>query len=132
MLRRLAWSSVPSSLFSAARLNEIISPSRRNNERNHISGMLMFTGTQFLGVLEGDDRDLSKLWLRLELDPRHAELVRIGDERCGERWFPEWRAYLDHADIDTQIDIPRSPVPSASPLIRRRDLPAMCATALND
>ena len=32
MLRRLAWSSVPSSSFSAARVNEIVAPSRRNND----------------------------------------------------------------------------------------------------
>jgi len=114
MLLRLAWSSVPSSLFSAARLNEIIAPSRRNNERNHISGMLMFTGAQFLSVLEGDDRDLSKLWLSLERDPRHSALVRIGEERCGERWFPEWlMAYTDHADVGAQIDSLRSPVSPA-------------------
>jgi len=114
MLLRLAWSSVPSSLFSTARLNEIIAPSRRNNERNHISGMLMFTGAHFLGVLEGDDRDLSKLWLSLERDPRHSALVRIGEERCGERWFPEWlMAYMDHADVGTQIDSLRAPVSPA-------------------
>jgi hypothetical protein len=40
MLRRLAWSSVPSPSFSPARLNEIIALSGRNNERNQISGML--------------------------------------------------------------------------------------------
>ena len=61
MLSRLAWSSVPSPTFSAARLNEIIAPSRRNNERNHISGMLIFTGAQFLGILEGDDHNLARL-----------------------------------------------------------------------
>ena len=122
MLQRLAWSSVPSSLFSAARLNEIIAPSRRNNERNHISGMLLFSGAQFLSLLEGDDQDLAKLWLKLEADPRHSDLVRIGMERCGERWFPEWTmAYLDHADVGTIIDdlrSPVSPVPKWSDRIR--------------
>jgi len=60
MLRRLAWLSIPSSSFSTRRLHEIIAPARRHNERNRISGMLMFSGAQFLSVLEGDDRDLSK------------------------------------------------------------------------
>jgi Sensors of blue-light using FAD len=115
MLRRLAWSSVPSASFSAARLNEIIAPSRRNNERNHISGVLLFTGAQFLGILEGDDRNLEKLWLKLEQDTRHSDLVRIGEERCIERWFPEWMmAYLDHADIGGQIDGLRSPLALAT------------------
>src|SRR4030095_2666502 len=111
MLQRLAWSSVPSSLFSAARLNEIIAPARRSNERNHISGMLLFSGAQFVSVLEGHERDLAILWLKLERDPRHSELIRIGEERCGERWFPEWlMAYTDHARVGPQIDRLRSPV----------------------
>lgn len=109
MLRRLAWSSVLSWSFPSTRLNEIIAPSRRNNERNHISGMLLFTGTHFVGILEGDERDLSTLWLRLERDQRHSSLVRIGDERCGERWFPEWfMGYGDHAEVGPRIDNLRS------------------------
>jgi Sensors of blue-light using FAD len=110
MLRRLAWSSVPSPSFSAARLNEIVAPSRRNNERNHLSGMLLFTGVHFLGVLEGDERDLGKLWLRLERDERHCDLIRIGDALCGVRWFPEWMmACTDHPDVGSQIENLRSP-----------------------
>ena len=84
--------------------------------------MLLFSGAQFLSLLEGDDQDLAKLWLKLELDPRHSGLVRIGRERCGERWFPEWTmAYLDHADVGTIIDdlrAPVSPVPKWSERIR--------------
>jgi hypothetical protein len=109
MLRRLAWSSVPSQSFSAARLNEIVALSRRNNERNHLSGMLLFTGAHFLAILEGHEWDLNKLWLRLERDDRHCDLIRIGDELCGKRWFPEWMmAYTDHAVVGPQIEKLRS------------------------
>jgi hypothetical protein len=109
MLRRLAWSSVPSSSFSATRLNEIVAPARRYNERNHISGRLLFTGTHFLGVLEGHEGDLHNLWPRLETDKRHCDLIRIGDAPCGQRWFPEWVvAYTDQADADLQIASLRS------------------------
>jgi len=90
MLRRLAWSSIPSRSLSAARLNEIGARARRNNERNHVSGMLLFTGAHFLAILEGDQWDLQTLWVRLERDQRHCELIRSGDDLCGNRWFPEW------------------------------------------
>src|SRR5436305_7503694 len=109
MLRRLAWSSVPSSSLSTGRLNEIVAPSRRNNERNHVCGMLLFTGVHFLGILEGHERDLHNLWQRLERDGRHSGLIRIGHDRCGRRWFPEWiMAYTDHAVVGPQIERLRS------------------------
>ena len=116
MLRRLAWSSLPSASLSVARLGEIIAPSRRNNERNHISGRLLFTGAHFLGVLEGDERDLGMLWLSMARDERHRDLIRIGDALCGKRWFPEWMmAYMDHVDIGAQIEALRTPRASPSP-----------------
>lgn len=91
--------------FSAARLNEIIAPARRNNELLHVSGMLVFTGSHFLGIYEGDEWDLSRLWLRLEADARHCEVTRIGDELCGERWFPTWLVgYSDDPAVNTQIE----------------------------
>jgi len=91
------------------RLNEIIAPARRNNERNHISGMLLFTGANFLEILEGGELDLRDLWLRLERDRRHCDLLRIGDDLCRERWFPEWRmGYIVDAEVDAQIESFRS------------------------
>ena len=110
MLRRLAWSSILSPSLSTAHLKEIIALSHRNNERHHISGMLLFTGVHFLGILEGDEWDLGNLWLRLERDPRHYDLIRIGTELCGARWFPRWTmAYAQCDRVATQIETIRSP-----------------------
>ena len=105
MLRRIAWTSALAPSFSAARLNEIIAPARRNNERLHISGMLVFTGSHFLGIHEGDERDLDRLWRSLEVDVRHCELTRIGEELCIKRWFPTWlMGYSADLGVDKQIE----------------------------
>src|SRR5512134_3259840 len=116
MLRRLAWASVASLSFVTERRDEIFERSRRDNERNHISGMLLFTGVHFLGVLEGDERDLDNLWLRLERDGRHHDPLRIGGAPCGIRWFPPWSlAHADHADVSGRIEALRSPTSDGSP-----------------
>ena len=105
MLRRIAWSSALAPSFSAARLNEIIAPARHNNGLLHLSGMLVFTGSHFLATYEGDEADLGRLWLRLEADSRHRELTRIGDELCGQRWFPTWLVgYSDDPAVNKQIE----------------------------
>ena len=109
MLRRLAWSSVPSPSFSAAHINQIIVPSRRNNLRDHISGMQLFTGAHFVAILEGGERELGDLWSRLEQDQRHRDLFRIGDDWCGSRLYAEWRtAYLADPKVDATIEALRS------------------------
>ena len=110
MLRRLAWSSIPSPSFSAAGLDEIVASARRNNERHHVSGMMLFTGAHFLGVLEGAEWDLANLWQKLGRDERHRDLWRIGDVLCGNRWFPNWTmSRTDNAIVRAQIESLRSP-----------------------
>lgn len=104
MMRRVAWSSIPSPSFQAAHIDRIITPARRNNERDHITGMLLFTGIHFLAHLEGDEHDLTELWARLERDTGHCRLFRIGDESCSARRYPAWmRAYLVDPRVDAQI-----------------------------
>jgi len=110
MLRRIAWSSVPSSSFSAARLGEIVAPARWNNKCNDVSGMLLYTGVHFLEILEGEESVLNEMWSRLERDDRHASLVRIGDEACNERRFADWKmAYADDQVVGSQVETLRSP-----------------------
>jgi len=110
VLRRLAWSSIPSPSFSATGLDEIVASARRNNERHHVSGMMLFTGAHFLGVLEGAEWDLANLWQKLGRDDRHRDLRRIGDVLCGDRWFPKWMmSRTDDAIVRAQIESLRSP-----------------------
>jgi hypothetical protein len=86
----VAWSSVPSTPLSTTNFDRLVGSSRLNNVRDHISGMLLFTGGHFLSIIEGDERDLCDLWLRLERDSRHCKLVRIGEDPCGNRLHPAW------------------------------------------
>jgi len=111
----MAWSSVPSSSFSAARLGEIIAPARWNNKCNDVSGMLLYTGAHFVEVLEGEEGVLNEMWSRLQHDDRHASLVRIGDEACNERRFSDWKmAYADDQVVGDQVEALRTPPPPAS------------------
>ncbi len=72
--------------------------------------MTLFTGVQFLGVLEGAEWDLAYLWQKLGRDDRHRDLRRIGDVLCGERWFPKWMmSRTDNAVVRAQIESLRSP-----------------------
>ena len=109
MLRRLAWSSLPSPTFSAARMGEIAAPARSSNKCNNVSGVLLYTGVHFVEILEGEERVLDEMWSRLQRDDRHVSLVRIGDEPCNERRFAEWKlAYADDQDVGAQVEALRS------------------------
>ena len=110
MLKRMAWSSVPSPTFSPASFGKIIAPARTNNESNHVSGMLVYTGAHFLEIVEGDERDLDALWARVESDGRHDGLQRHAYEPCDGRWFAGWKVgYADDGDVGAQLQTLRAP-----------------------
>ena len=111
-MRRLAWSSVASASFSVAALDEIAACARRNNERHHVSGRMLFTGVHFLGILEGAEWDLAHLWAKLDRDDRHRDLRRMGDVLCGNRWFPTWMmSRTESTVVRAQIESFRSTQP---------------------
>jgi hypothetical protein len=116
MLRRIAWSSRPSTSFSPARVGEIAAPARWNNKCNNVSGMLLYTGMHFVEILEGEESVLDEMWSRLQHDDRHVSLVRIGDEPCNERRFADWKmAYADDEAVGEQVEALRSPRPPHAP-----------------
>jgi hypothetical protein len=116
MLRRIAWSSLPSPAFSAARLGTMVAAERSNNSRNHVSGVLLYTGAHFVEILEGEESVLDARWSRVQHDDRFASPVRIGEEACNARWFADWKlAYADDEDVGAQVEALRTrTTPSAS------------------
>lgn len=60
-------------------------------------------------MLEGEERNLADLWLRLERDQRHCDLFRIGDEISVKRLYSEWKmGYMIDSAVDAQIESLRS------------------------
>lgn len=113
VLHRFAWSSVSSAPLPVERLHEMAAPWRFNNDRVHLSGILLSTRVHFIGLLEGHECDLDRLWLRLQKDERHRKLMRTEDAACGTRWFPAWRlTCTDTTHLDAEIDALRSSLPS--------------------
>lgn len=104
MLHRMAWSSIPSPGFSAARLGALIAPARTRNHRNRVSGRLLYTGAHFLEIVEGEEQDLDELWSRVNGDARHEGVIRLGSEACNERWFPDWTiGYADEDEVGEDL-----------------------------
>ena len=74
-------------------LDVVLSIARESEERNRrlgITGMLLATNTHFLQVLEGEERPLSKVYLRITKDPRHTDLTIVSRTPIARRAFTAW------------------------------------------
>jgi hypothetical protein len=89
-LIQLIYVSQPSVLIGSHELVQIVDSCRRNNEQTGITGMLAFSGTHFLQLLEGDEADVECTFARIEHDRRHCSIVVLGSTPIGGRSFGTW------------------------------------------
>ncbi len=84
----------------AREVAEICLQSRNNNERDRVTGVLVFDGHAFCQFVEGPGAAVSALLERLERDPRHLNMrvLQFGRSPWPRR-FTSWRlGYAYSAD----------------------------------
>lgn len=86
-------------------LKQIIQSCHRNNTPMNITGMLHFSGTSFLQVLEGGRAEISSTYHRIATDPRHTNIILMTCTDVGERLFPTWSMGLHEGKAQETRDI---------------------------
>jgi hypothetical protein len=69
----------------------LLRQSRERNEKQDITGMLLFKDGLFLQVLEGSEKDVDEIYRSICLDERNAGNYLIERKAIDERNFPDWR-----------------------------------------
>ena len=93
-LKTLTYTSHASLDLSANDLEAIHRTARETNALDGITGLLVFNGTHFLQIVEGEPEAIDALVERLRRDPRHQGLEIRDEERVAERSFPGWSMEL--------------------------------------
>lgn len=73
-----------------ADLNAIMDSANRNNEKNNITGALIFDTLWFVQILEGQREQVSETLRRIVPDPRHDSLTIMDARPISERQFGNW------------------------------------------
>ncbi len=76
----------------------------RNNQDKDITGILVYTGKQFLQVLEGPSADVNSLFQKISRDERHHSVELVTFEQDVEPYFDDWSMRLvDLYDLPGEI-----------------------------
>lgn len=104
MLRRLAYVSFPVADLAPTEIGRIVHVSRVNNAARGLTGVLVYTGSDFAQMIEGRHEAVETLWQRLKADERHRDLTVFLDEPAERAWFETWRmGYLYDDTLSRQI-----------------------------
>ena len=90
MIYYLIYLSSATILYTDDELNDILSVSRKNNEKREISGILLYHDGSILQVLEGDEEQVKEVYDIIAKDNRHNGLITMVSGYTTERNFPDW------------------------------------------
>ncbi len=90
MLESLMYLSAANPSIRQHDLEEILYSSAHNNQRNSITGALVFSGSIFVQILEGESDALDTLMATLRLDKRHDAVSVVAREPIFSRRFASW------------------------------------------
>jgi hypothetical protein len=90
MLVRLMYASRAVEDLKPDAVQAILKKSSGNNPGQGVTGVLCFSGSVFLQVLEGGRAQVSALYNRIAADPRHREVMLLSYEEITERRFAGW------------------------------------------
>ena len=76
-------------------LDNILITSRSNNREVGVTGNLICHSDLFLQMLEGPSTAVERLYEKILADDRHADIVKLRDEKSEVKLFPEWEMRND-------------------------------------
>ena len=87
--------SVADPLIGEQDIAALLVQARRNNQRDALTGALIFNGHNFLQLLEGPADKVDACLAVIRGDPRHSGMVEIRRREIAERAFAEWTMLYD-------------------------------------
>jgi hypothetical protein len=89
-LLRLFYISKARPGLGRADVTDILAASRRNNAAAQVTGVLCYAGGYFGQILEGEERTVLGLYLKIADDPRHEPPVIVTISTEESRAFGSW------------------------------------------
>ncbi|MGI4820213.1 MAG: BLUF domain-containing protein [Janthinobacterium lividum] len=68
----------------------LLRQARLLNERQHVTGTLVYGNGQFMQLIEGEEAVIKALYERIARDPRHHQVFKLADKPIAGRRFAEW------------------------------------------
>jgi hypothetical protein len=90
MLVRCLYASRATKPLGETSLEGILKQSRKNNPKNGITGMLLFSNGIFVQVIEGGRTEVSRLMTTIIRDERNIDVEVLSFSEIAERRFGNW------------------------------------------
>ena len=89
-LVELSYLSEAVSDMSFLGLMRLLESARAFNQKNGVTGILLYDNQQFGQIMEGERSSVMRAWKRIQEDKRHHRVELLEIREITERNFPDW------------------------------------------
>lgn len=108
-MKRLTYISKAAAQLTLAEIEQIGEISTLNNQRDDITGVLLYLNGLFFQVIEGKEKTLDDLYAKILIDNRHTDILCLKTEYyISHRQFPNWA--MRTINLDQHSDILIQPI----------------------
>jgi hypothetical protein len=90
MLSQLVYVSNRKVNCTEEEIGKILASCKKNNPSLQITGVLLYSDTKFIQMVEGDAKVITGLYDKIKLDNRHSNTMMISYGPIKEKSFPSW------------------------------------------
>lgn len=90
MLSQLVYVSNRNANCTEDEIGKILAACEKNNPSLGITGVLLYSDTKFVQLVEGDAKSISGLYDKIKMDTRHSKPMMISYGPVKEKSFPSW------------------------------------------
>ena len=108
MLSQLVYVSNRKPTCTNEEIDKILQSCKKNNPSLNITGVLLYSDTKFIQLVEGDSKVIMTLYDKIKTDARHSNVMMISYGPIKERAFPSWHMgskQMPGKDVDFKTDI---------------------------
>lgn len=89
-LHQIVYTSTATVHLGEAELRQLLVQARAKNEAQRISGILLYSQSNIVQVLEGEESVVRAIYEVIGRDPRHTDVTTLADGPAARRSFPDW------------------------------------------
>ena len=101
----LIYHSTANSNMSSESITNILKTARCNNVKNNITGFLIYHNNEFIQILEGEEKVIKALYLKISKDTRHSGVRLISQGAIKERGFDVWNMGYYGVTNDKKLEL---------------------------
>jgi len=86
-------------------IENILTSSEKNNNKNNVTGLLLFSEGNFFQIIEGSKEQINELYKKIENDSRHRNIIKLFQKRIHKESFDGYKS--DFISEDTRYNSER-------------------------